>query len=50
MFLAAIARALALRAPQVRLVARPVSRTDIRNSLDSGSVDLGFSVFGELSG
>ena len=48
-FLAAIARALALRAPQVRLVARPVNHTDIRESLDSGSVDLGFSVFGELS-
>ena len=48
-FLAAIARALALQAPRVRLVARPVSHTDIRESLDSGSVDLGFSVFGELS-
>lgn len=48
-FLATIARALALRAPQVRLVARPVSHTDIRESLDSGSVALGFSVFGELS-
>lgn len=49
-FLATIARALALQAPQVRLVARPVSHTDIRESLDSGSVDVGFSVFGELSG
>jgi LysR family transcriptional activator of mexEF-oprN operon len=48
-FLAAIARALALQAPQVRLVARPVNHTDIRESLDSGSVDLGFSVFAELS-
>ena len=48
-FLAAIARALSLRAPHVRLVARPVSHTDIRESLDSGLVDLGFSVFGELS-
>jgi LysR family transcriptional activator of mexEF-oprN operon len=49
-FLATIARALALQAPHVRLVARPVSHTDIRESLDSGSVDLGLSVFGELSG
>ena len=48
-FLATIARALALQAPGVRLVAQPVSHTDIRQSLDSGSVDLGFSVFGELS-
>lgn len=48
-FLAPIARALALRAPHVRLVARPVNHTDIRESLDSGDVDLGFSVFGELS-
>jgi LysR family transcriptional activator of mexEF-oprN operon len=47
-FLAAFARALALQAPQVRLVAQPVSHTDIRESLDSGSVDAGFSVFGEL--
>jgi LysR family transcriptional regulator, mexEF-oprN operon transcriptional activator len=48
-FLAAIAHALALQAPRARLVARPVSHKDIRESLDSGSVDLGFSVFGELS-
>lgn len=49
-FLPAIARALAQRAPRVRLVARPVSHTDIAASLDAGTVDLGFSVFGELSG
>ena len=49
-FLPTIARELARLAPQVRLVARPVSHIDTRESLDSGAVDMGFSVFGELSG
>lgn len=49
-FLPAIERELARLAPQVRLVARPVSHTDIRENLDSGAIDLGFSVFGELNG
>jgi LysR family transcriptional regulator, mexEF-oprN operon transcriptional activator len=49
LLLPAIARELAQRAPLVRLVARPISHLNIRESLDSGAVDFGFSVFGELS-
>ena len=48
-FLPEIARQLARQAPLMRLVVRPVNHTDIRASLDSGAVDLGFSVFGPLS-
>lgn len=48
-FLPAVAREIQRVAPQVRLVARPVSHTDIRDSLDRGEVDVGVSVFGELS-
>ncbi|MBX9901271.1 MAG: LysR family transcriptional regulator [Burkholderiaceae bacterium] len=48
-FLPAIIRALQKRAPHIRVIARPVSHLNICTALDSGDVDVGMSVFGELS-
>lgn len=49
LFLPAIVRALQRSAPRIRLVARPVSHRDIGDSLDRDEIDVGLSVFGELS-
>ena len=49
LFLPTLVRELQRVAPQVRLVARAVSHQDIRSALDQGDVDVGLSVFGELS-
>ncbi|MBC7939940.1 MAG: LysR family transcriptional regulator [Chitinophagaceae bacterium] len=48
-FLPAILRELHRVAPQVRVVARAVSHTDIRDRLDADDVSVGLSVFGDLS-
>ncbi len=47
-FLPEIIRALSCEAPHVRLVARPISHTDVCDRLDSDEVDVAISVFGEL--
>lgn len=48
-FLPLIARELSRLAPRARLVVRPVNHTDVRAALDDGAIDVGFSVFGDLS-
>ena len=48
-FLPAIIAELQRLAPDIRVVARSVSHASIRESLDDGDVDLGLSVFGQLS-
>lgn len=48
-FLPTIVRELQRLAPGIRVVTRPVSHFNIRDSLDDGDVDVGISVFGELS-
>lgn len=47
-FLPEIIGALSQEAPQVRLLARPVSHTDVCDRLDSSDVDVAISVFGDL--
>lgn len=48
-FLPAIITALQKRAPHVHVIVRPVNHLNICAALDSGDVDVGMSVFGELS-
>ena len=48
-FLPLIARELSRLAPRTRLVVRPINHTDVRAALDDGAIDVGFSVFGNLS-
>jgi LysR family transcriptional activator of mexEF-oprN operon len=48
-FLPRILQEMRRAAPQMTLVARPISHADVQKSLDRNDVDLAMSVFGELS-
>jgi len=48
LFLPTIAARIAEQAPQVSIVTRPVSHTDVSSLLDRGEIDLGVSVFADV--